>query len=122
MAETLSDEDGSRLRTELGFQQWEAIGHFLIDGDYLGFNEADYRGAIAEYEKAWELLRTPWQQQVGGADILNGIADFALRSEDPDLAAETLGNLLHRAKQIANASLREACDELAQLASQLDRD
>ena len=122
MAEPWSDEDRSRMRTELGFQKWEAMGHFLCDGDYLGFNQSDHRGAIAEYEKAWELLSTPWQQQTGGADILEGIADFALLSDDPDLAAEILNGILPRANQIGDASLRDACDKLAQLADQKHQD
>lgn len=98
------------------------MGHFLGDGDYLGFNQSDHRGAIAEYEKAWELLSTPWQQQTGGADILEGIADFALLSDDPDLAAEILNGILPRANQIGDASLRDACDKLAQLADQKHQD
>lgn len=122
MGEPWSDEDRSRMRAELGFQKWEAMGHFFSDGDYLGFNQSDYRGAIAEYEKAWELLSSPWQQQKGGADILEGIADFALRSEDPDFAAEILDSLLPRVNQIADASLRDACKNLAQLASQRPQD
>lgn len=115
MAVTLSDEDRARLKAELGFQVWEAIGHFLSDGDYLGFNEADYRGAIAEYEKAWQLLRTPWQRQTGGADILEGIADFALNSSDPNLAKEILSSLRARAEEDASSSLEMACDKLALL-------
>ena len=110
------------MRTELGFSKWEAIGHFLGDGDYLGFNQSDSRGAIEAYEEAWNLLSTPWQQQTGGADILVGIADFALRSKDPDLAAEILDGLVTRAHQIADASLHEACDKLAHLARQQEPD
>ncbi len=122
MVKPWSDEDRSRMRAELGFQKWEAMGHFFSDGDYLGFNQSDYRGAIVEYEKAWELLSGPWQQQTGGADILEGIAEFALRSEDPDFAAEILDSLLPRANRIADASLRDACANLAQLASQRPQD
>lgn len=118
MVEPWSDEDRSRMRAELGFQKWEAMGHFFSDGDYLGFNQSDYRGAIAEYEKAWELLSSPWQQEKGGTDILEGIADFALRSKDPELAAEILDSLMHRANRIDDTSLRDACDKVAQLASQ----
>jgi hypothetical protein len=118
MAGPTDEEDRIRLRAELGFQRWEAIGHFLTDGDYLGLNQSDYRGAIAEYEKAWELLSTQWQQQTGGVDILEGIADFALRSEDPGLAAEVLHSFLARANSIADVSLRDACDKLARLAGQ----
>ena len=72
MVEPWSDEDRIRMRAELGFQKWEAMGHFLSDGDYQGFNLGDYRGAIDEYEKAWSLLSTLWQQQKGGSDILEG--------------------------------------------------
>lgn len=122
MSKPWSDEDRSRMRAELGFLKWEAMGYFFSDGDYLGFNQSDYRGAIAEYEKAWELLSSGWQQQTGGADILEGIADFALRSEDPDLAAEILDSLLPRVNRIAETSLREACDKLARLASQRPQD
>ncbi|MBX7461854.1 hypothetical protein [Qipengyuania huizhouensis] len=110
------------MKSELGFQKWEAMGHFFSEGDYLGFNKSDYRGAIAEYEKAWLLLSTPWQQQTGGSDILEGIADFALRSRDPELASKTLDSLLPRAHEIADASLREACDNLADLARQQEQD
>lgn len=122
MAEPSSDEDRSRLRAELGSQKWDAMGHFLTDGDYLGLNQSDYRGAIAEYEKAWALLGSRWQQQTGGADILEGIADFALRSEDPDLAAKILDSLLPRVNRIAGTSLRDACDKLARLAGQRPQD
>ena len=93
------------------------MGHFLSYGDYLGFNQSDSRGAIEAYEEAWNLLSTPWQQQTGGADILAGIADFALRSEDPDLAAEVLDSLVSRANQIADASLREVFEKLTHLSS-----
>ncbi len=105
------------MRKALGAERWEAIGHVLSDGDYLGFNEGDYRGAIVEYEKAWNLLSTPWQRQTGGADILEGIADFALRSGEATLAKETLDSLLPRVGQIARPSLREACDKLALFAA-----
>ncbi|WP_395397982.1 hypothetical protein WBP07_25985 [Novosphingobium sp. BL-8A] len=108
------------MRNELGFQRWEAIDHFLGYGDYLNLNEFDFRGAIAEYENAWELLDTPWQQEVGGADILEGIADFALKSGDPKLAGETLSRLLPRATMMANSTLREACERLAEQASHSD--
>lgn len=101
---------------------WETMGDFFSDGDYLGFNKSDYRGAIAEYQKAWELLRTPWQQQIGGSDILEGVADFALQSEDPDLATEIMDWLLPRADGIVDADLQEACERLAHLASQRERD
>ena len=116
MARTSSDSDQLRLRKELGFLQWEAIGHFLIDGDYLGLNLEDFRGAIAEYEKAWELLHSPWQRQAGGAEILKGIADFALRSEDVVLAGEVLDGLLPRAAEIESDSLRVVIEKLALLA------
>jgi hypothetical protein len=106
------------MRTELGVMRWEGIGHLLSDGDYLGFNESNYRGAIAEYEKAWNLLDTPWQRQTGGADILEGIADFALRSGDPKLARETLDSITPRAAQIASRSLRAACNKLTLLAAE----
>ena len=112
-----AERDLNRMRTSLGVQRWEAIGHLLSDGDYLGFNESDYRGAIAAYDKAWDLLNTPWQRQTGGADILGGIADFALLSEDPELAGEALDSLLPRAAQIASSSLCAACDKLASLAA-----
>ena len=122
MAEMMSDAILSRLKSELGFQRWEAIGHFLTDGDYLGFNEGDYWGAIAEYENAWDLLWTPLQKRMLGAEMLLGIADFALRSESPELAGETLGNLRPRVEEIANASLLEACEQLARLAEKKEED
>jgi hypothetical protein len=106
------------MRTELGSERWEAVGYCLNDGDYLGFNRSEYRGAIAEYEKAWELLNTPWQRQTGGAAILEGIADFAILSGDPELAKETLESLRPRMARIANASLRAACDKLVMLAGE----
>ena len=117
MTKPWSDEDRSRMRAELGFEKCEAMGHFLSEGDYLGFHQSDYRAAIAEYEKVWELLSTPWQQETGGADILEGIADFAVRSKDPELAGEILDSLLQRANRIDEASLRDACDKVAELAS-----
>ena len=122
MAVPWSDEDRTRMRAELGFEKFEAMGHFLSEGDYLGFHRSDYRGAIAEYEKVWELLSTPWQQETGGADILEGIADFAVRSKDPELAGEILDSLLQRASRIDEASLRDACDKVAELASQQPQD
>lgn len=70
MSDGFSADETVRLREELGPQQFEAIQHWLSDGDYLGLNCGDYRGAIEEYEKAWQLLATPWQRQTGGADIL----------------------------------------------------
>ena len=118
MAEPVSDSDGHRLREELGFQRWEAIRHFLTEGDYLGLNQGDHRGAIAEYEKAWELLSTPWQRETGGADILEGIADIACRSDDADLAREALGDLRPRAARIESVSLEAALEKLAQLEGQ----
>ena len=117
-----AERDLNRMRTSLGVQRWEAIGHLLSDGDYLGFNESDYRGAIAAYDKAWDLLNTPWQRQTGGADILEGIADFAVLSGDPELAKNTLDNLLPRAAQIDRISLRAACDKLAMLAAKREQD
>ena len=110
------------MTKELGLMRWKAMGHFFSDGDYLGFNKSDYRGAIAEYQKAWELLITPWQQQTGGSDILEGVADFVLQSEDPDLAREILDWLLPRANEIVDADLQEACERLSHLASQRGRD
>lgn len=121
MVEPTAEDDRIRRQTELGSQRWEAIGHFLTDGDYLGFHLSNYRGAIAEYEKAWELLDTPWQQRTG-ADILDGIADFALRSGEIELARETLEILRPRAAQIARASLQLACDKLAALAIGQEQD
>jgi hypothetical protein len=109
------------MMRELGFQGWQAMDHFFSDGDYLGFNESDYRGAIAEYQKAWELLSTPWQQQTGGPTILEGVADFALQSEDPDLATETMDWVLPRAIEIVDADLQEACERLSHLARQRER-
>jgi hypothetical protein len=112
-----ADSDQTRMREELGFQRWEAVGHFLTDGDYLGFNLGDYRGAIAEYEKAWQVLFTSWQQETGGADILLGIADFALRSEDKGLAEETFAQLSLRASKVGNAALDEVLGKLKELAA-----
>jgi hypothetical protein len=109
------------MRMELGFERWEAMGHFLIEADYLAFHRSDYRGAIAQCEEAWKLLSTPWQQRTG-ADILEGIADYALRSEDPDLANEILGSLRPRAAQIAAHSLQKACARLGQLAGEREQD
>jgi hypothetical protein len=117
MTQALPESDRLRLREELGLQRFEAIGHFLTDGDYLGFNCSDFRGAIAEYEKAWQLLSTPWQRETGGADILEGIADFALRSEDPGLAQETLTSLAPRAAESGHTSVDLALANLASLAN-----
>jgi hypothetical protein len=120
MAQPWLNKDRSRMRAELGFEKWEAVGHFLSDGDYLGFNCSDHRGAIAQYEKAWELLSTPWQQQEGGFEILEGIANFALLSNDTSFAAEILEGLLHRIDKNPDTSLREACDKLAHLVGKRD--
>lgn len=109
--------DRIRLRRELG-ARWEAVGHLLVDGDYLGFNRSDYFGAISNYEKAWQLLYTPWQRRTGGADILEGIANFAVLSDDPDLAKTTLESLRPRVAEIASASLKAACAKLAVLADE----
>lgn len=116
-----ADADRARLREEMGFQKWEAVGHFLTEGDYRGFNQGDYRSAIEEYEKAWQLLDTRWQQVTGGADILLGIADFAHRSEDSELAEETLSVLSPRISQVSSAALREGLDKLARLAASNNR-
>ena len=113
----LAENDRLRLRTELGFERFEAIGHFLTEGDYLGFNCGDFRGAIDEYEKAWQVLTSPWQREAGGADILEVIADAALRSGDAELAQETLDSLSPRAAQIGNASVDAAVANLASLAN-----
>lgn len=117
MAEPTSDDECARMRADLGAEKWEALGDFLSEGDYLGFNRSDFRGAIAQYEKAWELLGTRRLQRISGTDILGGIADFALRSGDPDLAADILESLMLRAEQISDDSLRNACDQLELLAS-----
>ena len=119
MAAPSSERDRERMRTELGFQRWQAIGHFLIEADYLAFHRSDYRGAIAEYEKAWELLTTPWQRQIGGPDLLEGMAFYALRSEDPELARETLHTLVPRVKQVADPAVQEAIAKLSVLAGQV---
>jgi hypothetical protein len=104
------------MREELGPERWEAIGHFLSDGDYLAFNLRDYRGAVASYQHAWDILDNEWQQRTGGIDILKGIADFSLRSEDPELAAETLELLSPNAALIANAEFSDALRDLTTLA------
>jgi hypothetical protein len=116
MAEA-SMADRARMREELGFQRWEAIGHFTTDGDYHGFNQGDYRAAIAEYEKAWQVLFTPWQRRAGGVDLLLGIADFALRSENAQLAKETLDMLSPRASEVGSTELEEALVKLSLAAS-----
>ena len=116
MSKPSLEHDSLRLREELGFLRWQAIGHFVSDGDYLGLIEGDYRGAIAEYEKAWELLSTPWQLRTGGADLLEGIAEFALQSEDPELADETFSSLLPRAADSDRPLIRVALGKLALLA------
>lgn len=116
MAKQITDEDRTRLQTELGFQRWEALGHFFSDGDFYGMNEGNYRAAIAEYEKAWGLLVTPWQRQGAGADILEAIADYAIRSKDAELASETLQTLVSRADGIDHPSLHTALAELSLLA------
>lgn len=116
MSEPGADEVGARLRSELGLQRWEAIGHYLSDGDFLGLNLRDYQGAIKEYQNAWNLLSTPWQRQVCGADILAGIAEFALQSRDPKLASEILGTLLCYAESTNNESLQSAYEALSELA------
>jgi hypothetical protein len=111
------DADRERMREELGFTRWEAIGHFTIEGDYQGFNLGNYRGAIFEYEKAWQVLFTPWQQRTGGVDLLMGIADFALRSESAGLAEEALNLLAPRSAEVGSAELDEALGKLARLAA-----
>ncbi|MGV3511400.1 MAG: hypothetical protein ACO1OX_05285 [Novosphingobium sp.] len=113
----MADEDAIvRLKAELGSMRVEAIGHFLSDGDFLGFNQEDFEGAIAEYEKAWNQLSTPWQQQNAGVPILSGIADFALHSGDPDLASRVLGGIMARSGLVDVQPLRDACAKLQILA------
>lgn len=97
---------------------WQAIDHWLGDGDYYGFNLSRYREAIAEYEKAWGLLVTPWQRKTMGTFILEGIADFALRSGDPELVGEILERLRRDSDGIPAAPLREACEKLSRIAGQ----
>lgn len=94
----------------------EAIGHFLSDGDFLGFHEQNFEGAIAQYEKAWNQLSTSWQKQDAGVQILSGIADFALRSEDSDLASRVLGGIMARSGLVDIPTLRDACTRLEILA------
>lgn len=106
-----------RLRSELGREKWEAIGHFLIDGDYLGFNEGNFQGAIEKYEEAWKLLSTPWQQRVGGSDILRGMVDFALQARDPSLASKVHQCVVPRLAMIGDASLESESEKLAKFAN-----
>ena len=110
-----SEAERQRLREELGFQRWQALGHFLTEASYLGFNRGDYRGAVEQCEKAWSLFETGWQQETGGGDVLIAMVDFALRSGDAALVAETLAQLSDRASQVGNAELDEAIQNLAQL-------
>ena len=114
------DADRERMCAELGFERWEAIGHFTIDGDYQGLNLGNYREAITQYEKAWQLLFTPWQRRTGGVDLLLGIADFALRSENAQLAEETLDLLSPRASEVASAELEAALVKLGRLSASPD--
>lgn len=125
MAAPVSNDNSDRLRTALNFERWEAISHFIGDGDFLAFHQSDYRGAIVEYEKAWDLLETPWQREEAGADILRGIADFAVRSEDPYLASDTLETLLPRIvefAEFAETALGLECEELMRLADAQQKD
>lgn len=68
--------------------RFEAIGHFIGDGDFKANNEGDYAGAFADYMEAWSLLATVTARSLAGPDILKGISEIAVNSGDPALQEE----------------------------------
>ena len=68
--------------------RFDAVGHFLGDGDYKADHEGDFAGAFADYLEAWSLLVTPTARWLAGSDILDAIAEFAAKSGIADLQEE----------------------------------
>ncbi|WP_037494054.1 hypothetical protein [Sphingomonas sp. PAMC 26605] len=81
-------ETQKALSSEIGLMRYEAICHFLIDGDYKADHQNDFAGAYLEYANAWSMLVTAKARQLSGLGLLNTIADFAARSGDSKLIAE----------------------------------
>lgn len=76
------------MAAEIGIMRYEAVGHFLTDGDYKADNEGDFEGAFADYAQAWSLLVTAQARAWAGPEILEAIAEFADRSGSKDLKAK----------------------------------
>ncbi|MFA5965744.1 MAG: hypothetical protein WC804_17140 [Sphingomonas sp.] len=76
------------ISSEIGLMRYEAICHFLIEGDYKADHQNDFAGAYSEYANAWSMLVTAKARQLSGSGLLNAIADFAARSGDNILIAE----------------------------------
>jgi len=80
-------ETQRQMVAEIGIMRYEAVGHFLVDGDYKADHEGDFEGAFADYTHAWSLLSTAQARALAGPDILEAIAEFADRSGREDLKA-----------------------------------
>lgn len=81
-------ETQRQMAAEIGIMRYEAVGHFLTDGDYKADNEGDFEGAFADYAQAWSLLVTAQARAWAGPEILEAIAEFADRSGSKDLKAK----------------------------------
>ena len=76
------------ITAEIGSVRYEAICHFLIDGDYKADHLEDYAGAFADYAKAWSMLVTAEARRQSGPGILQAMEEFAARSGEPNLVEE----------------------------------
>lgn len=102
MIKASASELQTLLVAEIGQMRFEAIRHFLSDGDYKAFNESDFAGAFADYMEAWSLLGTRVARSLGGSDIVKGISEFAASSGDPELQT--------KAAALASADYEEMSD------------
>ncbi|WP_140850267.1 hypothetical protein [Sphingomonas glacialis] len=85
MTPTAKTEAQGKIVTEIGSENYQAVCHFVIEGDYKADHQRDFEGAFAEYEKAWALLETAETRQLLGSDLLDAMLDFAARSGDQEL-------------------------------------
>ncbi|MDB5712452.1 MAG: hypothetical protein JWL96_4522 [Sphingomonas bacterium] len=95
-----------RISSEIGAARYEAICHFLIDGDYQADHHDDVAGAFHDYANAWSMLVTAKARQLAGLDILEGIDDFANQAGDPKLI-EQAGMLIAEYRRETRGDLSE---------------
>ena len=88
MAFTPENDVQASIAAEIGLTRYEAVCHFLIDGNYKADHEEDFAAAFAEYVNAWSMLVTTKARRLGGIEILEAISLFAARSGQPELVEE----------------------------------